>query len=607
MAVAVAVLVAISSDLVRAGYSPDEEFTLFAVRGIQASGLPLLPSGLLYDRGLAYSYAAWAGTLVGGSPLTAGRILSLVCSALAVAVVFRHVARLGSTLAAAAAVGLVATSLPFWVSATTARFYAPFLLGYLLCLALMGRSAPDARGLVGLAVAVGLTRWTHELAFTLAAVPVVACVVAPPSERRRWALTLVAVVAGLVGGQLAIFGVHALAPPTNGAVMVRRFFLWQIVNLLERPPFDLPRLLPGAAVAGALTAVALAWVRLRHDLWSGATILIGGLASSLGQLGVGPLAALAGLPIVSGSARRAAVGTSLVVLAASVAFWALALSVAGLPPREAVARLGETGFLYPLDMLSYLVGESPWLVCVTLTGLLARAAGRGGEWTWPERALHLLWLGWVVWFGVVESGITARYLLLPVTFMLTAVAIDASALARTASGAWRGAALLVAAVLAAAVVAESWLGPVGDARRWVETRPTFGPATLADEIQPDDLVVSTDELAGMMVAGRLDAWLVLDEFFRERFVVERGGIATGTYTGAPAASSLGPLLERGIRERRRLIVVDVLKDMPGFGPTAGLVPRQLAREELRGEVVAETDGIRLVQVRPGRENSLVRR
>jgi len=48
-----AVVVAVGSwSLFRPGYSADEEFTLFAVRGIRAHGLPLLPSGLLYDRGL---------------------------------------------------------------------------------------------------------------------------------------------------------------------------------------------------------------------------------------------------------------------------------------------------------------------------------------------------------------------------------------------------------------------------------------------------------------------------------------------------------------------------------------------------------------------------
>jgi hypothetical protein len=117
-------------------------------------------------------------------------------------------------------------------------------------------------------------------------------------------------------------------------------------------------------------------------------------------------------------------------------------------------------------------------------------------------------------------------------------------------------------------------------------------------------VAGGDELAVLAVAGRVDAWLALDPFFRERFVVMRGAQPTGTYTGAPAAFELSPLLDRAGRERRRLVIVDVLKDMPGFGSTAQLVPRQLAREGLRAEVIGEVPGARLLLVRPGREDAV---
>ena len=83
-----AVLVAGSLQLLRTGYSVDEEFTVFAVRGIQATGLPILPSGLLYDRGIAYSYAAWFAGLITGSELPAFRALSLICAVLIVGFTF---------------------------------------------------------------------------------------------------------------------------------------------------------------------------------------------------------------------------------------------------------------------------------------------------------------------------------------------------------------------------------------------------------------------------------------------------------------------------------------------------------------------------------------
>lgn len=592
-----AAVVASWSDLFRAGYSPDEEFTLFAVRGISASRLPLLPSGLLYDRGLAYSYAAWLAGLVAGESLPAFRLVSLGSSAMALAVLWREVRRFASASAAALAVIAVALSLPFWVSATTARFYAPFLLCYLVTLALLSRERLSWREAAGLALGAAAARWTHELGFTLAIVPAAVVVLARGrAQRIAWIRRTALVVAGLVAGQLAIFVVHALAPPANGDVMVRRFFLWQVLNLFEQPPLALPRALPVAALAGAVVAAALALVRARVGPRSAALVAVGGTAAALGQLGLAPALAIACLPLVSAELRRGLALSGAAVGAAGVAFWMVAFMAGGLAAGDAWARVSATGFVYPLDMFGYLVRESPVLTVSVLAALLTRAAGLGGAWPVEERALHALWIGWVSWFGVIESGITQRYLLLPETFMLSALAVDLAALCRPSQASRRRAALALALTLLAAVSVESWFGPRGAEHRAAAARPTLHVESLASHVLPDDLVVSHDELACMLAAGRIDAWLALDGFFRERFIVRRGGAPTGTYTGVPAADELLPLLQRAEREQRRLVVVDVLKDVPGFGSTAALLTTALARENLRGEVLAESGGARLVRI-----------
>ncbi len=584
-----------ASDLGRSGYSPDEEYTHFAVLGIRASGLPLLPSGLLYDRGLAYSYASWAAAPFAGDVLQAARWVSALTGLAALAVAFVEIRRIASAVAAAMAVALIAASLPFWVSATTARFYAPFLLGEFVCLALLARGSTRPAALVALALAAAITRWTHELAFLLAVVPVVGAVLDLPARRRAWLVRAATVVAGLLAAQAAIFAVHAAAPPSNGDVMVRRFFLWQVVNLFERPPFELARTLPIAAGDAAAITVALAMVRWRADRWSAAVVLAGGLAAALGQLALAPVGAVAALPLAAPHTRRVLTSSALAVFVAGAGFWMVALVAAGTGLGVAAERLVESGFRYPLDMFDHLVANSPWLTTATLAGLLSRAAGRGGEWPASQRALHALWIGWVLWFGVIESGITARYLLLPTTAMLAACAVDACALVQNAARG-RAALVIVPTIDGTMVVVESWRGPAGGEDRASQARPTIAPTTVAAEIASDDIVATPDELTGVLAAGRVDAWLVLDEFFRERFVVLRGGRPTGTYTGAPAASALTPLLERAEREHRRLVVVDVLKDAPGFGAMGVMVPRQLARENLRADVVAEGAGVRLLHV-----------
>jgi hypothetical protein len=590
------VLLALWVDLGRAGYSPDEEFTRFAVRGIHAHGLPLLPSGLLYDRGLAYSYLTALASQAARDSLVAGRMVSLACALGALILLFTLLRGTATAAASAFAAVLAAASLPFWVSATTARFYAPFLLAYIVVLALLTQPSLSWRALAPLALAAAVSRWTHELAFTLAAVPAIVAVLTRGANRRAWIVRTTAVVAGLAAGQAALLALHALAPPSNGDVMVRRFFVWQVLNLLERPPLDLPAMLPAAAFGGAAVALGLAALRARVDLPAAALIGAGGVGAALGQLAIAPVLVLAALPLVPGVAGRL-VPVALAVAAAGAGFWAVALGAAGVPPSAALGRVADSGAVYPLDMFAHMVRETPFAITVVLLLLLARGAGRGGPWPARERALHALWIGWVLWFGVIESGITARYLLLPVTFLLCAIGVDSAAVLQHGVGIRSGrVAPVLAAALAAVLTLESWAGVSPDVIGAWPVRPTFSVELFRGYVQPDDLVAGHDELATLTAAGRIDAWLGLDPFYRERFIVMRGAQPTGTYTGAPAAFELTPLLARATREGRRLMIVDVIKDMPGFGSTAQLVPRQLAAEDLRAEVVADGRGVRLLHV-----------
>jgi len=226
-ALAAFVLVAGSLQLTRSGYSVDEEFTVFAVRGIVARGIPLLPSGLLYDRGIAYSYASAAASVLTGSELPAFRAISLLCGVLAIWLVSRLIAKLSTETTGIIAASLVAISIPFWATATSGRFYAPFLAAYVATLFWI-----RSRLLVVLLLA-SVCRLTHELAFTLALVPLAAWLV-DREHRHAWIKAAFAIVAGLVAGQALLFAFHFFAP-SSGETMVRRFFVWQVLNLFEQP------------------------------------------------------------------------------------------------------------------------------------------------------------------------------------------------------------------------------------------------------------------------------------------------------------------------------------------------------------------------------------
>lgn len=548
-AIAAAVVIAGSLQVARPGYSVDEEFTVFAVRGIHANGVPLLSSGLLYDRGLAYSYASALAGFVSGSELPAYRAISVGCAALIVWLTFLLIRRLAGERPAILASLLVVTSVPFWATATSGRFYAPFFLLYLATLLSL------QSGFLIIAAAAFFCRLTHELAFTLAAIPLL-CAIVDRDRRRSWVMATIAVTAGVVAGQALLFAFHAMAP-SSGETMVRRFFLWQVLNLFERPG-DRQFMIP-------LIVMALAWV-------------------------VSP--------------RRARTVT---VIASSIAVMILAFSIARATNTAPLSRELITGVLvdgsrYPMDMFWHIARTTPVTLLLTLAGLVCRVAGLGGSWPRSERVLHLLWIGWVLWFGVIDSGITTNYLLAPVSFMLMALAVDLYAiLPRRAV--WSAVALFVVFV-----ARDQWRSPGSMMETLAAARPTLhaeGITEIRDSLTPADRVVCTDELGCMMLVGRIDRWLALDDYVRERFLVRRGDApVSGVYTGVPAAFRPSDVLAPGADGRfpNRVLIVDIFKEYP-IGNSRSWLPKAIEEDGLRAVTLLETSQLRVIEITPPERNA----
>ncbi len=557
-ALAAVVFLAGVLQLSRAGYSTDEEFTVFAVRGIAADALPLLPSGLLYDRGVLYSYGSWLAGVASGSELPAYRALSLLSAVATLAIVFALVRRLSSTTAALLASLLVGTSMPFWAAATTARFYAPFCALYLAALLVLRRTPGSLVILFGLSVA---GRWTHELAFTLAAVPFVCAVVDVRSERTRWLKATAAVAGGVVFAQVGLFAIHYLAP-FSGETMIRRFFLWQVLNLFEAPP--------DRQYGIVLVVMVIAWLLAPRRAW---------LTSVIALSGVSMLLAFA--------IARASNDTP--------------------ASRELVVAILWEGLRYPLDMFWHIARANPVTLLAALGLLVARLAGAGGEWRATERAVHLLWVGWVLWFGVIESGITTNYLLLPVSFMLVAIAVDLTAIAKGSDPepeAPRGLTpTLVIGLVVAALVLDQWRGTGSIAERIAAARPTIvapGIDEILESLQPTDRVACTDELGCLMLVDRVDMWLALDDYVRERFLVQRGDENfVGVYAGAPAvfrpADVFSPLPNGTIPART--LIIDIFKEYP-IGHSRSWLPRAIEADGLEVRPLLETAQLRVLQVSP---------
>ncbi|HQY91800.1 glycosyltransferase family 39 protein [Caldilinea sp.] len=118
--------------ITRVGLHVDEFSSLWAVRRVLDHGVPLLPSGVLYTRGLLHTYLTALFMQLGGFSFTVGRLPSLLFALAAVVLIYVvgwKSWRLG--VGVLAALGL--TLLPEAVEAGgRARFYAPMMFWSLL-------------------------------------------------------------------------------------------------------------------------------------------------------------------------------------------------------------------------------------------------------------------------------------------------------------------------------------------------------------------------------------------------------------------------------------------------------------------------------------------
>jgi hypothetical protein len=107
-------------------------------------------------------------------------------------------------------------------------------------------------------------------------------------------------------------------------------------------------------------------------------------------------------------------------------------------------------------------------------------------------------------------------------------------------------------------------------------------------------VACTDELGCLMLVGRIDAWLALDDYVRERFIVTKSnGQRSGVYTGAPVALRPADLFDAS--PARRTIVVDVFKEY-AVGNTRDWLPRAVERDGLDVHPLLETPQLRVLEI-----------
>ena len=518
--------------LTRSGYSPDEEISIFAVRGISATGLPRLPSGLFYDRGVLFSYTAWFSGRIFGDRLPSYRLPSLA-GGVAIAILTGLVAaRLGGNWWPAALLAATATWLV--AAATWARFYALFVAAFLATAAtLLDHLAPQSRRgrwfLVGLVVA----RLFHEMALTLLALPLFLFLESrPDTEERRWAKTLtlrslallaaVQVVLVLLAGGGTAFSTPELVGLAGGAPSV-------VPALLHLgSPIGLALLgLSALGIGLALRPLGASWA-----VCAAATAI--SITLNLGLL----LVAVAALLLVRPAGARATGLAGLVVALATLAAWTAFVAVHTPSGFGETARsLGLAGLAYPLAGAAAMARLWPLTALAAFGGLLVGRKDRN------VRAVAFLALALLVFLGAIDVSPRPRYLLalLPLLFATAALlpavmALRARAWWRPAGVAAKGLSLILVGILYLEhdrgrqdflLEPGSLLTPPH-----FKTVPFEGWAeSLAGRVVGGP-VVCTDDLACLLVGQTPDYWWLGSEGEAAQYGFRLGGDWHSTYTGA---------------------------------------------------------------------------
>lgn len=609
----VAVLCALAALVIdRPGYSPDEEITAVIATSIGSSGMPLLPSGVLYNRGVPYLYFAWlTGALLGPSML-AWRAASLLCAAAGLAMAFRLGRTLGGSVFGVLLTLLLASCPPFVAASVFARQYSALVAAALLFIWLFTRWAVERRRPWPALFALAVVALLHPLGIALAGLPIV--YVALDSAVGRASAVRFALAAGAVVSlvSLASYGAHFISLQVAGVSVSADTAIYAVPTPALPALYVVSLATYRSWIAGVIVLGLLGYVMHRSSPGNSA-LIIGCVICALGfQLGVMLLAGVIATVMKPDEVRRWLF--CVVPLAiASVVWWSMHTAVVTDVQLSVGLALGlaRAASSYPLSYALFALGAFPVMTTLVVLGCAEAMARPESVASRTIRGLVVLTLSLLAAFAVASVPVTERYLLLPWTFLsivaVSGIAAGAGLLGRqrvspailrvaipvfvaaAGGGLLEGHYLYARAreTLVAVPLAQRALAPA--------TGPSWTPERLSSLLAPGDTVVCTEELACRYLVGRLDYLFALPPADVAHYVVSRGGSPVGFYAGAPVISS-GPRLEELIvgDSSHCVVVVTLRTGKVGFEEYNTVVAATGARFESR--VLLANDETRVIRI-----------
>jgi hypothetical protein len=562
-------LFAASFSVGRHGFSPDEEITALVVRGIAETGAPVLPSGMLYLRGLPYSYAAWLGGALFGHELVVYRGVSLVFALLAVVLIFL-VTRAVSTPTAGVVAALLFAASPFLVSAAVfARFYAAFVAAALFAAWLLVRPRMDRAPNWPFLLVLTVCRSLHEFAFVIALLPVcLALSVDRDKAIRRRCLVLSAQ------------SIVLLLTMQAGQMALERWSLGELgeidvttapgLGVFSHAPAALPPLFQ-FALAGPLTLWAFAigvgllvWMLRRMTGVSWSVLLACAACVFFFQIGALLAVVVAALLMTPRDAARI-VGSGLVIGMVGTAAWVVhtfsATSMAVSWANTIDIAFSTTSF--PWEAVWHLAEERTLAVTLFVaTTLWAAAVAQRAQDTVSLRALLLFGFSSVLALGVSALEFQWRYTLLVLPFLLVGAAPSVEAVRAGLRIAWphgRWLGWTTPAVVAAVLVlaADEDLDGLrrGDRSLMLPTSPQFDRGAFSAATAPGDALICNDEMACRFLTGRADYWLLPRPDIASQYVGAGPNGGRSLYGAAAVLANAEDLHAAIWREQRAVAIV----------------------------------------------------
>ncbi len=478
---------------------------------------------------------------------------------------------------------LVALSPVMTAGGAYARFYMPFaaLCTLTLIAASRMRERPHLR--VWFVIGCLVARSLHEFGMLLALVPAAAWLCAESDRERRSAAWLLLITTAALAAEHSLLvwlpcTVRACADGAWG-LSSTGFPAITAIALPVAAQATPAELITAIAVAG-IAAVA-SYRRIGTDLIF--VVAAGGAAAVFANGVVAALVVLWSIARPHDAGKFVGAGL-LAVIAGSLAWIALMhLRSDALVDANFVGGLLRSSFIYPWSGGEHFATRQPLVSAAIVLGVWRGVVAPTTPRSAAARTMAMLLLVELLSFGVSGIDVRSRFvvLLMPLlavfagggVLWLTESAAQLMPRRPVLAGRLAGVGMAIAAVALIVVEQASAIiphrDPGADAGWWAKWSPPVALSSLAldrNTIGGDAVIVANDELAALLVLGRVDFWWPPDATSAERygFAERRPGEARGIYAGATVLAD-STAVQRLIRDRGGREVVVALFNTGKFG------------------------------------------